>query len=328
GQDRRPPGAAEGADGAGAGAPGGRERDEEAVWWARHLVREVLSRVPDASPYLPVLQRLADAGVFGPAFWTALPVDDDTRFALLRRLVVHDPEPGRAGADRFLDAVAALLVAEPARVQRQLTRWFDDDRRLPALPDATVATAAQALLHTHRHRAVDDLTEALVECAHPRADELLAVLADEEPSALCRAVDRWAHDERPARHVAAAVYGLRVAPRAASEADRRLLRHAALVLLARPDEGTLHGAALGLLVQDPQVRGAYIGRALDRFAAGDPRLPAAAFAPALATHPESVLDAFRTRLGGGSAVGGVLRVLADVTDPGPARRAVADRKSV
>ncbi|MEV3861021.1 trypsin-like peptidase domain-containing protein [Streptomyces sp. NPDC050095] len=293
----------------------------EAGWWASHLVSEVLLRSRDAAAHLPLLEELADAGVFGPWFWTALGVDDDVRFALLRRLVVRDAsEPG----GRYLDAVAEALAADPGRVQRRLTRWFDDERPLPALPDATVATAAQALLHTHRHRAVDDLIEALVDCAHPRADELLAALADEEPSALCRAVDRWAHDERPARHVAAVAYGLRAAARVTTEADRGLLRYAALALLSRPSDCTLHGAALALLVRDPQSRPVYLLRALKRFAAGDPQLPAADLAAALATHPEPVFDAFRTRLREpGPGAGDVLRTLAGLTEPALARRAAA-----
>ncbi|MEB3960461.1 serine protease, partial [Streptomyces kunmingensis] len=293
----------------------------EAGWWAGHLVSEVLLRVRDAGAYLPELETLADRGAFGPWFWTALPVDDDLRFELLRRLVVHDePEPG----GRYLDAVAASLAAEPGRAHRRLTRWFDDERPLPALPDATVATAAQALLHTHRRRAVDDLVEALVDCAHPRADELLAVLADEEPSALCRAVDRWARDDRPARHVAAGAYGLRAAAGVTADADRGLLRHAALALLARPSDCTPHGAALALLVQDPQSRSGYLAQALQRFAAGDPQLPASALAPALATHPEAVFAAFRARLAEpGPGVGELLRTLADVTTPGLDQRAAA-----
>ncbi|WP_353945031.1 serine protease [Streptomyces sp. HUAS MG91] len=227
-------------------APEGRG---EACWWAAHLLSGVLLRVPDAGVHLPVLEELAERGVFGPGFWRALPVADEVRFDLLRRLVVHDPGPG--AGDRYLDVVAERLGAEPARVQRQLTRWFDDERVLPALPDATVATAAQALLHTHRHRAVDELTDALVDRGHPRADELLAVLADEEASAVCRAVDRWARDERGARRVAAAFYGVRVAGRVTVEADRCLLRRAALALLARPADGALHGAALALLLGEP-----------------------------------------------------------------------------
>ncbi|MYW65413.1 serine protease [Streptomyces sp. SID8379] len=291
----------------------------EALWWAGHLVSEVLLHVPDAGVHLSVLEELADAGAFGAWFWTGLPVCDDVRFDLLRRLVVHDPEPGEG--ERHLDAVAELLAAEPARVQRQLTRWFDDERALPALPDATVATAAQALLHTQRHRGVDDLTEALVDRAHPRADELLAALADEEPSAVCRAVDRWAHDERPARHVAAMAYGLRAAPHVTSDADRKLLRYAALALLARADDRTPHGAALALLVRDPEARPEYLGRALDRFAAGDGQVPAEAVAAALGTHPEPVLAAFRERLRvPGPGPGAVLRALAEVTAPELARR--------
>ncbi|MFJ8824372.1 trypsin-like peptidase domain-containing protein [Streptomyces sp. NPDC102467] len=293
----------------------------EAGRWASHLVSEVLLGVRDVGAYVPVLEELADRGAFGPWFWTALPVDDDLRFELLRRLVVHD---GREEGGRYLDAVAESLAAEPDRAQRLLTRWFDDERPLPARPDATVATAAQALLHTHRHRAVDDLVEALVDCAHPRADELLAVLADEEPSALCRAADRWAHDERPARRVAAAAYGLRAAVRATDEADRGLLRYAALALLARPCDRTLHGAALALLVRDPLSRSGYLARALQWFVAGDPQLPASALAAALGTHPEAVFVAFQARLQEpGPGVGDLLRTLADITSPDLARRAAA-----
>ncbi|MFD8566013.1 serine protease [Streptomyces sp. NPDC059639] len=224
-------------------------RGGEASWWAGHLLSGVLLRVPDAAVHLPVLEELAERGVFGPAFWWALPVADEVRFGLVRRLVVHDPEPG--AGERHLDAVADLLLSDPARVQRELTRWFDDERVLPALPDATVATAAQALLHTHRHGAVDDLLDALVDCGHPRGDELLAVLVDEEPSAVCRAVGRWACDERGARRGAAASYGVRVASRVGAEVDRCLLRRAALALLGRPGDGALHGAALALLLGEP-----------------------------------------------------------------------------
>ncbi|MZD09617.1 hypothetical protein GTW43_31735 [Streptomyces sp. SID5785] len=296
--------------------------DEEARWWGEHLVGQVLLRVRDAAPYLPVLETLADRGAYGPWFWTALRVGAHDRFALLRRLVVHDPSPG--DGHRYLDTVAELLAADPAGAQRQLTAWFDDERALPALPDATVATAAQALLHTHRHRAVDDLTEALVDCPHPRADELLTVLADEEPSALCRAVDRWAHDERTDRHVAALAYGLRVQSRARGDADHGLLRYAALALLARPGGDRLHGAALALLVRDPRSRPAYLDRALRRFATGDPQLPASALAAALESDPDPVLAAFRTRLGElGPGAGDIVRTLADVTTPALARRAAA-----
>ena len=40
---------------------------------------------------------------------------------------------------------------------------------------------------------------------------------------MCRAVDRWAHDPRPDRHVAAASYGPRAALFVRSDADRELL---------------------------------------------------------------------------------------------------------
>ncbi|MER6442845.1 trypsin-like peptidase domain-containing protein [Streptomyces sp. NPDC001185] len=232
--------------------------------------------------------------------------------------------PDGTRAPRYLDAVARLLAADPAGTAAHLVTWFDDDRPLPATPDATVATAAQALLYAHRRRALDDLAEALVDSAHHRADELLAALAEEEPSAVCRAVDRWAHDPRPARRVAAVAYGLRAAPHVRTEADRALLRYAALALLARPTDCTLHGGALGLLVRDPRSRAAYLPRALGRFAAGDPQLPATALVPALATHPDPVIAAFRDRLRQpGADPAEALRTLADVTTPALAHRVAA-----
>jgi hypothetical protein len=308
-------------------------------WWAARLLTETLLRVPDATPYTDVLRRLTDRLVarrrqevpvppaFGPAFWVALPLPPAARFDLLRRLVLADGPPHEPGP-RFLDAVAELLATDPTAVQPHLARWFDDERPLPATPHATVAKAAQALLHTHRTRALDDLTEILVGCAHPRADELLAVLAEDEPSAVCRAVDRWAHDERPARRVAAVAYGLRAAPHVRTEADRELLRYAALALLARPEDCTLHGGALALLVRDPRTRARHLPQALGHFAVGDPQFPPGALVPALATDPDPVLDAFRARLRGPGA-GEALRTLADVTTPALARQvAVLVRETV
>ncbi|MET8831663.1 hypothetical protein ABZX40_38245 [Streptomyces sp. NPDC004610] len=309
-------------------------------WWAVRLLGEVLRQVPDATPYVPVLRLLADRialwrgygrpvpAEFGPGLWTGLAVPGPERLDLLRRLVLADPAPEESdGRPRFLDAVAALLAADPAAVQPLLIRWFDDERALPATPHATVAMAAQALLHTHRRRALDDLTEALADRAHPRAGELLAVLAEEEPSASCRAVDRWAHDPRPDRHETAMVHGLRTGPHARTDADRDLLRHAALRVLAGPADAPLHGAALGILVRDPRSRARHLPKALARFGAGDPRLPAQALLAALNTHPEPVLDAFRTRLasGGGplapdGGAGEALRTLLDATPAALARR--------
>ncbi|MFI8950827.1 trypsin-like peptidase domain-containing protein [Streptomyces sp. NPDC053750] len=302
-------------------------------WWAARLLAEVLHRVPDATPYTEVLRLLADGiaerrgegraapAEFGPAFWTALRLPEATRLDLLRRLVLADGPPHEPGP-RHLDSVAALLTADPATVQPLLVRWFDDERPLPATPHATVATAAQALLHTHRHRGLDGLTEVLVASAHRRADELLAVLAEDEPSALCRAVERWARDERPQRQTAAVTHGLRTAPHARTAADRTLLRHAALVLLTRPTGNPLHGGALALLVRDPDSRERHLPRALDHFAAGDPYLPPSAVAAALPTHPDPVLDAFRARLRGPDA-GEALRRLVDATPPALARRVAA-----
>ncbi|MEU5077132.1 trypsin-like peptidase domain-containing protein [Streptomyces asoensis] len=305
-------------------------------WWAARLLTGTLLRVPDATPYTGVLRLLADligggAGThgrfvdFGPAFWTRLALPPDARLDLLRRLVLADGGPYDGRTPRYLDTVARLLAADAPAVQPYLTDWFDDERPLPATPHATVATAAQALLHTHRHRAPDDLTEALVDCAHPRADELLAVLAEEETSAVCRAADRWSHDGRPARRAAAVTHALRAAPHAGTEGDRRLLRRAALALLARPDDHALHGGALALLVRDPETRPRHLPYALRLFTAGDPQLPPGVLLGALGTHPEQVLDAFRARLcGPGRAdTGAVLRALADVTTPALAERVAA-----
>lgn len=303
-------------------------------WWASRLLTGTLTRLPDAGPYTDVLRLLADRVVawreqrrtvppeLGPAFWTRLRLPVEARCALLRRLVLADGPPCESGP-RFLDAVAGLLTADPATVLPYLIRWFDDERPLPATPHATVATAAQALLHTHRHAAPEALTEALVDSTHRRADELLAVLAEEEPSALCRAVDRWAEDPRPARRAAAVTHGLRVAPYARDLGDRTLLRYAALAVLVRTADRALHGGALALLVRDPDSRGRHLARALERFAAGDPRFPPDALTDALTTHPEPVLDAFRTRLTQGTDPDDTFRALADATTPALARPVAA-----
>ncbi|MFF3717566.1 serine protease [Streptomyces prasinus] len=231
-------------------------------WWASRLLTETLARVPDATPYTGVLRLLADRivawrqqrrpvpGELGPAFWTALPLPLETGFELLRGLVHADGPPGGTGP-RFLDAASRLFGADPAAVIPHLVRWFEDERPLPATPHATVATAAQALLHTHRHRAPDTLTEALADSPHRRAGQLLGVLAEEDPSAVCRAVGRWARDERPDRRAAAVTYGLLAAPHARDETDRTLLRYAALALLVRAGDHALHGGALALLVRNP-----------------------------------------------------------------------------
>ncbi|MGA5164312.1 trypsin-like peptidase domain-containing protein [Streptomyces pseudogriseolus] len=303
-------------------------------WWASRLLTGALTRVPDTGPYTDVLRLLADRVVawreqrrtvppeLGPAFWTRLRLPVEARCALLRRLVLADGPPCESGP-RFLDAVAGLLTADPATVLPYLIRWFDDERPLPATPHATVATAAQALLHTHRHAAPDALTEALADSPNRRADELLAVLAEEEPSALCRAVDRWAEDPRPARRAAAVTHGLRVAPYARDLGDRTLLRYAALAVLVRTADRALHGGALALLVRDPDSRGRHLARALERFAAGDPGFPPDALSDALTTHPEPVLDAFRTRLTQGTDPDDTFRALADATTPALARPVAA-----
>ncbi|MGW2793936.1 trypsin-like peptidase domain-containing protein [Streptomyces sp. NPDC001251] len=322
------------------------ERFADAQWWAVHLLTETLLRVPDARPYQEVLRLLADRishrslhgggpadlgalGAFGPWFWMRLRLGEDGRFELLRRLVPADGVPGAApGWERYLDAADRRLAAEPRTVQPLLCRWFGDERPLPVAPGTevrpTVARAAQALLYARRALAVDDLTEALVATDHVRADELLTQLAEDEPSALCRAVDRWAHDDRPERRAAAAAHGPRVALGIRTPADRALLRYAALALLARPEDAPLHGAALALLVRDPGTRARYLDRALAAHTAGDPALPAAALATALTTHPEPVLAAFRARLHeSGTDAADVLGALAEINTPALARRAAA-----
>ncbi|MFB7476626.1 serine protease [Kitasatospora sp. NPDC056184] len=309
--------------------------------WARALLAAGLAASPDIGEHRALLEQLADRiversaaaggferlpahglGGFGPGFWAALGLPVPGELALLRRLVAAD------GPDRrFLAAVAERQRADPAGVLPLLCAWFDDPRGLPGRPGATVADLAHDLLFAHRALALDELTEALAGAAHPRADALLAVLAAEEPSALCRAVDRWSHGPRPERHVAAAVHALRTAPYARG-AGAELLRFTALALLAREDEPALHGAALALLLRDERSRAGHLPAALAVYRRGDDRfLTARALAPALESDPEPVLAALADRLGGpggadpaGAPVAGTLRVMADARAPLAARR--------
>ncbi|MET4647970.1 hypothetical protein ABID95_007740 [Streptomyces atratus] len=127
---------------------------------------------------------------------------------------------------------------------------------------------------------------------------------------------------RRARRGAAATYGLLTAPHATAEADRALLRRCALALLAHPADVDLHGAALTLLVRDPQTRDRYLSQALRVFVQGDPHLSAAELVVALPTRREPVIAAFRealTRPGDGAGEG--LRSLAAVDAPTPALHA-------
>lgn len=313
----------------------------DARWWAAHLLSETLLRVPDARPHLGVLRLLtgrivrssAEAGgsgaqgvyaEFGPWFWRRLRLPEADRMDLFRRLVPADGPPrgeGDPDGGRFLDAVARRLAAHPRTLQSLLCAWFTDEHPLAAEEGAamrpTVAAAAQALLYARRDLAVDDLTDALVSTDHPRAGELLAALAEDEPSALCRAVERWSRDDdRRARRIAAAAYGTVIAPRLTRDADRSLLRRSALALLARPGDTDLHGAALARLVADPQTRDRYLPQALRTFTADGSRLSPAALAVALPTHPEPVLTAYRDRLvRSGDGAGDVLRALAGIDAP-------------
>ncbi|MFI1221835.1 MULTISPECIES: trypsin-like peptidase domain-containing protein [unclassified Streptomyces] len=316
-------------------------RDDDAAWWAAHLLGGSLLRVPDARPYLGVLRVLAGRitrhsaapegpgdlgayGEFGPWFWRRLRLPEEDRIDLLRRLVPADGLPRTDGDERYLDAVARRLARDAPAVQPLLCRWFTDERPLLGGPDApdvplrpTVAAAAQALLYTRRDLALDDLADALIATPHRRAGELLAALAEEETTALCRAVERWARDEdRPARRSAAARYAGLLQQRVTAEGDRALLRAAALVLLDRPEDAELHAAALTLLVRDPGARNRHLPAALRAFAAGDHRMPVELLAEVFPAHPEPVLAALRARLARpGDGGGAVLRALAGLDTP-------------
>ncbi|MEV7775589.1 serine protease [Kitasatospora sp. NPDC086791] len=311
----------------------------EPSWWAGRLLTAGLAASPDPAEHRSLLDQLAGriaeraaaaggAGEFravglerfGPAFWTGLGLPVEAELALLRRLVVADG-PGQ----RFLVAVVERLRNDPVAVFPLLCAWFDDPRGLPGRSGPggchTVADLAHELLHAHRWLALDELADALADAAHPRADALLTVLAVEEPSALCRAVDRWSHDRRPERHVAAAVHALRTAPYATG-AGADLLRFAALTLLSREDEPGLHGAALALLVADPATRAEHLPAALALHrAGGDAFLTPRALAPALESDPEPVLAALADGLAApGPVTAETLRVLADATAPAAVRR--------
>ncbi|MBK3551981.1 serine protease, partial [Streptomyces sp. MBT61] len=316
-------------------------RDEDAAWWAAHLLNGSLLRVTDARPYLGVLRVLAGRitrrsaapegpgdlgayGEFGPWFWRRLRLPEEDRIDLLRRLVPADGLPRTDGDERYLDAVARRLALDAPAVQPLLCRWFTDERPLLVGPDApdvplrpTVAAAAQALLYARRELDLDGLADALIATPHQRAGELLAALAEDEPTALCRAVERWARDEdRPARRSAAARYAGLLQQRVSAEGDRALLRSAAEILLERPEDAGLHAAAHTLLVRDPKARGRHLPGALRAFAAGDPRLPVELLAEVFPSHQEPVLAALRARLARpGDGGGAVLRALAGLDTP-------------
>ncbi|MEV4559704.1 hypothetical protein AB0K51_22280 [Kitasatospora sp. NPDC049285] len=289
--------------------PGG-----EVDWWAGRLLVAGVAGSPEPAVHDELLGLLAErAGRderFGSAFWAGLPLPAAERVALLGRLAAG------AGRGEVFRAVAAeLLTADPRRVVPLVCRWYEH-------PEPAVADLADELLYEHRALALDELTEALVGVAQPRADRLLGRLAEREPSALCRAVDRWSHDPRPERHVAAAVHALRAAPYA-SGSGAKLLRLAARTLLAREDEPGLHGAALALLVRDPQGRAEHLEAALAAYRAGDPFLTEQVLGELVEEHTAQVLSAVRERLAvPGARVGDGLRVLDGAADPAVVRSGV------
>ncbi|MFI6449256.1 serine protease [Kitasatospora sp. NPDC050543] len=313
-----------------------RPAGSEPAWWAGRLLAAGLAASPDPAEHRALLEQLAEriaerAGVtggfgpggeagfagFGPGFWTELGLPPALELDLLRRLARADG-PGQP----FLGAVAGRLRVDAPGVLPLLCAWLADSRSLPALPGRSVADLAHDLLYAHRALALDDLTECLADAAHPRADALLGLLAAEEPSALCRAVDRWSHDPRPERHVAAAVHAQHAAPHARGQGPA-LLRFTAQALLAREDEPALHGAALALLVLDRETRGRYLPDALAAYGRADPFVTAAVLAPALESDPEPVLAALGQRPAGpGAEVAQVLRVLAGAVAPAACRRGV------
>ncbi|WP_143094756.1 serine protease [Streptacidiphilus jiangxiensis] len=308
-------------DGPDAAAPG-----TDAHWWARRLLTETLERLPDAAAYAPLLRALAARIVYaantgpvlfrepGPAvpwdFWRRLPLTVEARLDVLRVLA-------RAGVEEPGRLLGELIGQDPGAVLPPLCRW---------LADEAVSGVAAEMLFAHRHVALDELVEGLVDVAHPGADALLRALAEREPSALCRAVDRWAHDPRPERHVAAATVLPLVARHAAegAPAERTLVRLAAEALLGRADEEALHGAAYSALVRDPVGRARHLRGAVTRYLAGDPLLGAAALAPALDSHPALVLSGYAGRLHEpGEEAAAVLRALGGT--PAPHARAAAAR---
>ncbi|MFC5907425.1 serine protease [Streptacidiphilus monticola] len=274
-------------------------RQDGSGWWTERLLTGVLRQVPDLRAHRALLLRLAARDQLPRPLWD---LDPELEFELLGEVLA-------AGRAEAATVAADRLRARPAPGYAALCRW---------LPDERLSGHAAELLLATRQVDVDALAEALVAAAHPHADGVLRLLARLEPAACCRAVDRWAHDPRRERHVAAAVLAPQIRPE--TPPDRALLRFAAAALLARPDEETLHGAALAVLVRDPETRPRALRDALGRYLAGDPLLPAAALAPALDSDPAAVLAVFARRLGRPGEEAAILRVLGETPAP-RARRA-------
>ena len=293
-----------GGDSAAPGAPA------EPRWWAARLLVRTLPNLPDAAR-TPVVEALAvrlravvaGGGVvpeeFEPWFWRRLPLAPGRKAEVLRLLVPADDPSGQV-PERFLDLASELLEAAPDEVRPALCGWFADTTPLAARHRGgsdvpTVAAAAQALLYARRRDGAQHLVDVLAEAAHPRADELLEELLEEESAAFCRAVHAWATDARPRRRALAAEWGVRVA-RGAEAADRALLRAAALALRESPADGSIHAAALAVLVRDPGARAAHLPSAVARFVSGGGSELARALGTALDAYPEQVVGACRERL--------------------------------
>jgi hypothetical protein len=296
-------------------------------WWAGRLLSGVLLRVPDLRRHRALLRALAERlagaggreaaggseGRLGLGFWLRLRLSTAERVELLL-------PAARAGWDGVAEALAGLLGDDPSDGTAALCRWLAEDG---GAGDA--ADLAERVLWERRRCGLDELVEALVERAAPRADRMLVRLAAAEPSALCRAVDRWAHDPRPERHVAAAVHAVAAAAALDGQGPARvLLRYAAEAVLEREGERTLHGAVLAVLMHDESARARHLPAALNGFREGDPFLPAAALVPALETCSRPVLAAYAEVLRGpaGPSADAVLEVLAGVDAPDA--RAAAD----
>ena len=285
-------------------------------WWAARLLPETLLRVPDALPYLGVLRlprrpasrawRRAAAPrrpSSGPRFWTALPAAGRraARPAAPPGPRRRRPRPQRSGGRPGIWTPSpGSSPPTPGPYSRYLTRWFDDDRPLPATPHATVADRRPgAAAHPppprprrpHRGARRQRATAGPTNCSpsSPRRSR----------PPLCRAVDRWAHDEtaRAARR--------RGGPRPAHRPPRPHRRRPRPAAPRRPRpagparrQPPARRRARRARAATRHSRDRHLPQALAHFAAGDPQLPPSALVPPWPPIPKPVLEAFRARLRG------------------------------